>query len=326
MAVARLENGDQELAEGDYAQAQSSYRESERFFERARRLKAATEKIKALIIKANAAGQNAANIRRKAEESNAEDYAAEAYSYGLNQERNGGEYIASENYSGAIIAFDEAIKGYERALFETATFGKAESLYEKGDYEKSLIELKAALSESFYEGENQKALAFMQETERAQNFRDGILTTSQQAIDNGNLEAALENLDALSEREQNSSFVKAFKDEIVKNDQTPPEILHTPEAEYQPKKPIIIRANVRDNLKVKQVVLNYQKKGEKEYQAVEMKFKEGESYEFSIGVEYHRYKEIRYYISATDINANKSTLGTKDEPFKIKVPIKELQF
>lgn len=152
----------------------------------------------------------------------------------------------------------------------------------------------------------------------AQNYRRQKIMEAESAVDAGDIRMAMVLLHSLPQRDQNIFVVKKLMQELIALDRVPPVIQHTPDKNYNPNEPITIQAMVQDDLDVTQVRLFYNRKGSKTFALGEMKLKEKGVYSFSIPLDYHKRKEVRYYFTAQDGNENERSLGSKKKPFKIK--------
>lgn len=319
-AVGQLEKGDEEWGNGHYQEAQSAFAAAEEMFIRAAKeaaeLRVAKAVSESLIAEVGAEEKKVARARRSAEENEAKAFAAEAFAYASNQESQGRQDLARENYAEALAAFREAVKGYEQVVYEKSVLENAETLYQKGDYGNSLLELSRVFADTPYRGENKMATELSKIVNNAKTLREQKIAEADAAANRGDLGKALALLHELPARD--SHWVQNKKDEIMKKDHDAPQIEHTPVGKYDRKKSLTLRVTVQDNIEVAQVLLHYQTKNNAVYASAAMQGVAKDVYEYTIPAEIHQGREIRYYIFAKDTNGCARTLRSKDNPFKVK--------
>jgi len=220
---------------------------------------------------------------------------------------------AVEVQNAALKNGTEVVKTYQRGVISLA---KGDEDWENLNYERTKF--------AFITAEGLFSLTFNDTSSgytRALDEKipwDKKIKNAKMAAEKGDIRTAYLLLNNLSQKDQSISAVKKLKKDIIALDKEPPLIVHKKGKPYKPNKPIIITAKVQDNLEVSQVWLNYKRKGAKEYTMVEMKPEKKGAYIFSIPADYPQGKEVRYYFTATDINGNNRSLGSKKQLFKIK--------
>lgn len=112
---------------------------------------------------------------------------------------------------------------------------------------------------------------------------------------------------------------------IVIPDNEPPELEHTPLTEVNSFDRILMRAIVRDNVKVSKVLAFYKKLEDHAYQSKEMIWQGGNAYAIALPENSTlNTKSVQYYLTATDQAENTGTCGSLAKPFEIKVITKDL--
>jgi serine/threonine protein kinase len=306
----------------NYEAAQQHFVSAGRLYEKAIRDKKQSDASEAeseqLLASANNLARDAAKARNGAAAKGAENFAGEAYQLGLKKETTGKEEINTRNFSAAANAFEEAVQLFERAAWETIQYENARNLYNQGYYALSIDVIQAILADVPYAGKNQQAFAFLLEVEEAKNLRNEALARAGKTAESGELAAALDILTVLPDRDKDHSDVVDLRKDILSRDLSAPEIFHSPADGYDGKEAIIIKANVRDNIEVTEVILVYKIKSDKNVRQTKMFNVEKDSYSASIGVEQHNGKEVKYYFIARDICANEATLyAKKNREFKL---------
>jgi PAS domain S-box-containing protein len=322
MAISQYEKGEQEQAKGNYRPAQSAFSRAEQLFHSTLTEVGAAAELRKLISQANAAEQKALNVKDKIDATNAKTSAEEAYHYASGKLNQGRSYISGKNYTKAVTTFEEAAKGFERVEYENNLLQSAQGFSQNGDYAKSLEELQKVLAPAPYRGENKTARELYTTVVAAKKNFDNKISEAQNAKNAGELLRALNILNTLPEQEKNAPLTQRLSRDIFNSDRTPPEIFHDPPNIFKPAESIKIRVTVKDNLKVKEVALNYRRKGDKNFLRENMQLTGKDEYTGTIPKNFHRGKEIRYYFNARDFNGNEVILYLKgDKLFEIKEDI-----
>ena len=112
---------------------------------------------------------------------------------------------------------------------------------------------------------------------------------------------------------------------MIIRDNEPPELEHTPLTEVNSSDRIMMRAIVRDNVKVSKVLAFYKKREDEAYQSKEMIWFGGNAYAVVLPENTTlNTKSVQYYLTATDQAENTGTCGSLAKPFEIKVITQDL--
>jgi serine/threonine-protein kinase len=271
------------------------------------------ERLKTTALKTQA---DALNTREEVEKDNAIAFAVTLFTKGTDFESSGEHLLQKKDYAGAQDSFQKAISCYEGVLQARQIHALAEQLFQSGQYEETLVELKK------FDRESEKLATLVKDVTVAKATAESHLMNARSQLASGNLKGALALFETLPRRDQTTFPFQQLRRDIIAGDQRAPVISHTELKNYKPKESLAIEAAVEDNLQVEEVNLYYQRKDLKEYQRVSMKLTESGKFQASIPSDQHDGREIRYFFTARDINGNESAAGSENKPFKVKAESK----